>query len=347
MGAGAGSEYTLLDKTRGEEAAVAEVRLAPVDRVDVLSLMDNSVDVLMASTDVARRPVRRRDEFERPQLRAEHGVSMLVSVERGGRRETFLFDTGVTPDGVAHNLTALEVPLADVRALVLSHGHTDHTGGIAGLLRTYGRLRMPIVLHPDAFLQRRNVQPDGNETYHIPPGRQDLEAEGIALVVEREPSFLLEDAVLITGQIERTTEFEKGMPTQQALINGQWQADPWIHDDQAIVMHLRGKGLVILTGCGHAGVINTIRHARRLTGVEPVHAVIGGFHLTGRLFEPLIAPTVAALREIAPAVLVPEHCTGWKAHLALAQALPDAYCPNSVGTRLELVGEPTCDGDGT
>ena len=325
---------------------MAEVQLAPVDRVDVLSLMDNSVDVLMASTDVARRPLRRRDEFTHPQLRAEHGVSMLVSVERGGRRETFLFDTGVTPDGVAHNLTALDVALGDVRALVLSHGHTDHTGGIAGLLRTYGRLRMPIVLHPDAFLQRRSVQPDGHETYHIPPSRQDLEAEGIALVVEREPSFLLEDAVLITGQIERTTDFEKGMPTQQALIDGEWQPDPWIHDDQAIVMHLRGKGLVILTGCGHAGVINTIRHARHLTGIEPVHAVIGGFHLTGRIFEPLIAPTVAALREIAPAVLVPEHCTGWKAHLALAQALPDAYCPNSVGTRLELVGEPATAGGG-
>jgi 7,8-dihydropterin-6-yl-methyl-4-(beta-D-ribofuranosyl)aminobenzene 5'-phosphate synthase len=326
---------------------VAEVTLAPVDRVDVLSLMDNSVDVLMASTDVARRVVRRRDEFERPQLRAEHGVSMLVSVERGGRRDTFLFDAGVTPDGVAHNLTALEVPLGDVRALVLSHGHTDHTGGIMGLLRAYGRLRMPIVLHPDAFLQRRNVQPDGHETYMVPPNRQDLEAEGIKLVIDREPSFLLENAVLITGQIERTTDYEKGMATQQALLDGQWQPDPWIHDDQAIVMHLRGKGLVILTGCGHAGVINTIRHARRLTGVEPIHAVVGGFHLTGRLFEPIIGPTVAALQEIGPALLVPEHCTGWKAHHALAQALPDAYCPNSVGTRLELIGEPAPDREGS
>ncbi len=322
------------------------VQLAPVDRVDVLSLMDNSVDVLMASTAVAKRAARGRHPFERPQLRAEHGVSMLVTVERAGRRDTLLFDAGVTPDGVAHNLTALEVPLGDVRALVLSHGHTDHTGGLAGLLRAYGRLRMPIIVHPDAFRQRRNVQPDGQESYHIPPSRADLEREGIQLVIERGPTYLLEDAVLITGQIERTTEFEKGMPTQQALIDGQWQPDPWIHDDQAIVMHLRGKGLVVLTGCGHAGVINTIRHAQRLTGVERVYAVIGGFHLTGSLFEPIIAPTVAALKAIGPAVLVPEHCTGWKAHLALARELPEAYCPNSVGTRLELVGEPATAGAG-
>jgi 7,8-dihydropterin-6-yl-methyl-4-(beta-D-ribofuranosyl)aminobenzene 5'-phosphate synthase len=324
---------------------VAQVQLAPVDRVEVLSLMDNSVDVLMASTPVARRPLRRKNEFERPQLRAEHGVSMLVAVERAGQRDSFLFDTGVSPDGVLHNLSALEVNLADVRALVLSHGHTDHTGGLQGLLDRYGRWRLPIVLHPDAFRKRRNLSPDGRETEFIPPSRQDLEREGIDLVVERGPSFLLEDAALITGQIERTTDFEKGMPTQQAWIDGAWQPDPWIHDDQAIVMHLRGKGLVILTGCGHAGVINTIRDARRLTGVEPIHAVVGGFHLTGSLFEPIIGPTVAALKEIAPAVLVPQHCTGWKAHLALARELPDAYLPNSVGTRLEFVAEPAAASD--
>ncbi len=318
---------------------MAQVQLAPVDRVDVLSLMDNSVDVLMAGTDVAKRVQRGPHAFERPQLRAEHGVSMLVSVERGGRRDQFLFDTGTTPDGVLHNLTALELNLLDARALILSHGHTDHTMGLQGMLNRYARWRLPIIVHPDAFRQRRSVTPDGHESYHIPPSRQDLEREGIELVIERGPSFVLEDAVLITGQIERTTDFEKGMPTQQALIDGQWQPDPWIHDDQAVVMHLRGKGLVILTGCGHAGVINTIRHARRLTGVEPVYAVIGGFHLTGAIFEPLIGPTVAALTEIAPAVLVPQHCTGWKAHVALAQALPQAYTPNSVGTRLELMGE--------
>jgi 7,8-dihydropterin-6-yl-methyl-4-(beta-D-ribofuranosyl)aminobenzene 5'-phosphate synthase len=319
---------------------MAQVQLAPVDRVEVLSLMDNQVDVLMANTAVAKRAARHRNQFERPQLRAEHGVSMLVTVERAGRRDTLLFDTGVTPDGVLHNLTALEVDLADVRALVLSHGHTDHVGGIRGMLARYARWRLPILVHPDAFLERRQVFPDGQEIYLIPPKRQDFEREGLELVVEEHPAFLLEDAVLISGQIARTTDFEKGMPTQQARVDGVWQPDPWIHDDQAVIVHLRGRGLVILSGCGHAGIINTIRAARQLTGVEPIHAVIGGFHLTGALFEPIIAPTVAALKEIGPAVLVPQHCTGWKAHLSLARELSDAYTPNSVGTRLELVAEP-------
>ena len=314
------------------------VRLAPVDRVEILSLMDNSLDVLMASTPVARRAKLGPDPFLRPQLRAEHGVSMLITVERQGRRDALLFDTGVSPDGVLHNLAVLERSLHDIRALVLSHGHTDHAGGIQGMLARYARWQLPILVHPDAFLKRRQVR-DGEITNLIPPSRADLEREGIELVVETGPSLLLEDHVLITGQIPRTTDFERGMPTQQAWIEGEWRPDPWIHDDQAIVIYLRGKGLVVLTGCGHAGVINTLRAARQLTGVETIHAVIGGFHLTGRLFEPIIAPTVAALKAIGPRVLVPQHCTGWKAQMALAQELPDAYIPNSVGTTLLLDAE--------
>lgn len=318
---------------------MATVQLAPVDRVDVLSLMDNSIDVLAASTSVAKRLERTQDYFSRPMLRAEHGVSMLVTVERDGHQASFLFDTGTSPDGVLHNLDVLQVNLSHVQALVLSHGHTDHAAGLEGLLEHYGQWRLPILLHPEAFRLRRIIYPDGRVTDMIPPSRQDLEREGIDLIAERGPSFLLEDSVLVTGQIERTTEFEKGQPTNHAWIDGQWVPDPWIYDDQAVVMHLRGKGLVILTGCGHAGVINIVRDARRLTGVEPIHAIIGGFHLTGAYFDPIIAPTVAALKQIAPAVLVPEHCTGWKAQVAIARELPDAYTPNSVGTRMELVAD--------
>ncbi len=102
------------------------------------------------------------------------------------------------------------------------------------------------------------------------------------------------------------------------------------------MLHVRDKGLVVFTGCGHAGAINTIRHAQGLTGIQKVYAVIGGFHLTGALFEPIIPPTVAALKELNPALIVPAHCTGWKAVHALARELPQAFVPNSVGTRLIL-----------
>jgi 7,8-dihydropterin-6-yl-methyl-4-(beta-D-ribofuranosyl)aminobenzene 5'-phosphate synthase len=275
---------------------MAIVPLKLVDKVEILSVMDNSIDVLMGSTPVAKRHKRGRDAHSRPQLRAEHGVSMLVTTQAGGERDSFLFDTGVTIDGVLHNMDVLEIKGNELHAVVLSHGHTDHTRGLMGFIRRYGRPHIPIVLHPDAYLKRKNIQPDGHESEHIPPSKKDLEAEDVQMIEERGPTMLIGDHALVTGQIPRTTSYEKGSPRQVALIDGQWQPDPWIHEDQAIVINVKSKGLVGLTGCGHAGVINTLHCARELTGVNQIHAVIGGFHLTGPIFEPIIAPTVQALK---------------------------------------------------
>jgi 7,8-dihydropterin-6-yl-methyl-4-(beta-D-ribofuranosyl)aminobenzene 5'-phosphate synthase len=312
------------------------IALKPVDRVEVLSVMDNSIDVLMGNTSIARRAQRGRDSFTRPQLRAEHGVSMLVTTYQNGTKDSFLFDTGVTIDGVLHNMDALEVKPNELHAIVLSHGHTDHTRGLIGLIKRYGRPRIPIVLHPDAFLKRKNVFPDGHETEHIPPTQRDLEAEGVEIIEDRAPTMLVDGHALVTGQIARTTSFEKGNPTQVAWIDDKWQPDPWIHDDQAVIINVKDKGLVVLTGCGHAGVVNTLKHARDLTGVSPIHAVIGGFHLTGPIFEPIIVPTVQALKEFNPSIIVPEHCTGWRAMHLIAKEFPDAFVPNSVGTRMVI-----------
>jgi 7,8-dihydropterin-6-yl-methyl-4-(beta-D-ribofuranosyl)aminobenzene 5'-phosphate synthase len=310
--------------------------LKPVDRVEVLSIMDNSIDVLMGSTSVAKRLQRRSDAHFGPQLRAEHGVSMLVTTYSNGNKDSFLFDTGVTLDGVLHNMDVMEVKGNELHAVVLSHGHTDHTRGLMGFIKRYGRPRVPIVLHPDAYLKRKNIQPDGHESEHIPPSKKDLEAEDVQIIEERGPTMLIADHALVTGQIPRTTTFEKGSPRQVALIDGKWQPDPWIHDDQAIVINVKEKGLVVLTGCGHAGVINTLKCARELTGVSQVHAVIGGFHLTGPIFEPIIEPTIQALKEFNPGVIVPEHCTGWKATHLIAREFPEAFVPNSVGTRMVI-----------
>lgn len=315
---------------------MAVIPLKPVDRVEILSVMDNSLDVLMGSTPVAKRMKRARDEFTRPQLRAEHGVSMLVTTYDGGDKDSFLFDTGVTIDGVLHNMDVLEIKGNELHAVVLSHGHTDHTRGLVGFIKRYGRPRIPIVLHPDAYLKRKNVRPDGHESEHIPPSRRDLEAENVQIIEERGPTVLVGNKALVTGQIPRTTPYEKGSPRQVAWIDGKWQPDPWIHDDQAIVMNVKDRGLVVLTGCGHAGVINTLKCARELTGVNQIHAVIGGFHLTGPIFEPIVAPTVRALKEFNPGIIVPQHCTGWKATHLIAREFAEAFIPTSVGTTMVI-----------
>jgi 7,8-dihydropterin-6-yl-methyl-4-(beta-D-ribofuranosyl)aminobenzene 5'-phosphate synthase len=311
---------------------MAPVRLKPVDRVEVLAVMDNSVDMLMSSTSMAQRAPLRRDAFSRPRLRAEHGVSMLVTVHYEGNKQVVLFDAGTTTDGALHNMDVLEVEPKELHAVVLSHGHTDHTLGLIGLLKRFGRHGMPIILHPDAFLKRKNVLPDGHEVDLPPPDRRDIEAEGINIVEERGPTLLIDDRILITGQIPRKVPFEKGFPPGRAEINGQWQPDPWIHDDQALVIHVRNKGLIVLTGCGHAGLINTLEFSREITGVTEIYSVMGGFHLTGKIFEPIIRPTVEAVAKYSPKVIVPQHCTGWLATQEISRRFPDAFIAPSVGT---------------
>jgi len=161
--------------------------------------------------------------------------------------------------------------------------------------------------------------------------RTALSDMGFVIVEERQPSFLLDGAVLITGEVDRTTPFETGFRGHEALRDGSWQADPLILDDQALVVRVRDRGLVVLTGCGHAGIVNTVRYVRRLTGLDEVAAVVGGFHLSGPMFEPIIEPTVAAFAELAPA-----HCTGWKAVHRIASQFPDAFVLPTVGTTISV-----------
>jgi len=125
-------------------------------------------------------------------------------------------------------------------------------------------------------------------------------------------------------------------PPHRAWTGDGWEHDPLVQDDQALVVHVRGRGLVVLTGCGHAGAINIVRHAQRLTGVPRLCALLGGLHLSGPAFEPVIPPTVAALTELAPEMVVPAHCTGWRAQHALAAALPDAWLAGSSGSTYRI-----------
>jgi 7,8-dihydropterin-6-yl-methyl-4-(beta-D-ribofuranosyl)aminobenzene 5'-phosphate synthase len=317
----------------------ARVTLEPVDIADVTIVMDNSIDQLMAGSPRTHRASMDWDWFEHEQLRAEHGFSLLLSVNRDGQHNTILYDCGLSRDGVAHNLDVLGLSMGDVRTVVLSHGHADHHGGLEGLFSRIGQRRMPLVLHPDAWKERKVVFPTGVETRLPPPSHNDLDREGWQVLEERGPSLLLQDTVLITGQVDRVTEFERGFPLQYELTAHGYEPDPWIWEDQAVVVHVRGKGLVVLSGCGHAGVVNILRYARALTGVEHVHAFIGGMHLTGGIFEPIIPQTIQEVAAIRPDVLVPGHCTGWRAIHQLAAHLPDAYLPANVGTRYRFAAD--------
>ncbi|SNR37485.1 MBL fold metallo-hydrolase [Actinomadura mexicana] len=327
-------------------AAVDPVALEPVDEVEIVTLVDNVYDALLGDDERTRRAGSGAGVVAAPQFEggrttagmiAEHGFSALVTVRRAGRSTTLLFDTGRSPDAMVTNADRLGIDLGDIQGVVLSHGHFDHAGGMAGMVGLRGVRSMPMVLHPLVWTRRRLAVP-GRDVEELPTlSRRALDGEGFQVIERREPSLLLDGSVLITGEVDRTTEFEHGMPPpHQAWTGAEWAHDPLVLDDQALVVDVRGRGLVVLTGCGHAGAINIVRHAQRLTGVERLHALVGGLHLGGPAFEPVISPTVAALTDLAPGLVVPGHCTGWRAQHALAAALPDAWVQSSSGTAYRL-----------
>lgn len=322
------------------------VPLEPVDSVELVSLIDNVTDVFMPDQGPAKRlgwqiegtrPVRSMAEGWAPDaLVAEHGFAMMVTVTKGGRTRRLLFDTGTSPDGVVENMRRLEVDPGSIEAIVCSHGHFDHTTGLDGLIRVLGSTNMPVVIHPHFWRRRRMVIP-GSEPREVPTtSRQALAGAGFEIIEERQPSFLLDGSVLVTGEVPRVTGYEPGFPPQQAWLGGRWEPDPLVLDDQALIVNVAGKGLVVITGCGHAGVVNICRYATRLAANQPLYAVIGGFHLQGPVFEPLIPRVLDDLAMLSPSVLVPAHCTGWRAGHAMAARFGEAYIPNSVGTRFSL-----------
>jgi 7,8-dihydropterin-6-yl-methyl-4-(beta-D-ribofuranosyl)aminobenzene 5'-phosphate synthase len=323
-------------------SAELEIQLEPVDSVVVTTLIDNVTDTFMPDQGPARRGAASRGPARAAAvmaggkapdvLIAEHGFSVLITVTKGGREHKFLFDAGTSPDGMTENMRRLQIEPGSIEAIVCSHGHFDHTTGIDGFIRSVGRANMPVLIHPHFWRRRRIVLP-GRDPLELPAtSRRALTEAGFDIIEEQQPSFLFDGSVLVTGEVPRTTGYEPGFPPQQAWLAGSWQPDPLVLDDQAVIVNVAGKGLVVLTGCGHAGVVNIARYAQLLTGGQRLYALLGGFHLNGPLFEPLIPRVLDDLAALDPDWLVPAHCTGWRAQHAMSARFGDVFVPNSVGT---------------
>jgi 7,8-dihydropterin-6-yl-methyl-4-(beta-D-ribofuranosyl)aminobenzene 5'-phosphate synthase len=310
-----------------------------VDRLTVTTVVENYVDMLLPDQGDARRLglIHHFDPRRLPP-RAENGISFLVTTERAGRTRSVLFDTSLTAETLLYNLNVIGASPGDLSAVVISHGHPDHHGGLLGLLEAVPH-PLPIILHPLAFAPRWLRLPTGEVAphYNYALTASAIEARGGVVMPSEGPVEVI-DGVFSTGPIERQLPFEKpGSPGNLDpglfhLIDGRLVPDT-VPDDQAVCVNVAGLGLVVLTGCSHAGVINTVAAAKRITGVDKVHAVMGGFHLGfPGTPESKTDQTIAAMRDIDPVLVAPMHCTGFKAASRFSTEMPDRFLLNVSGT---------------
>lgn len=315
--------------------------------------MDNTTDLLLRNSEHAvRPPLVRNERFVLPPPVAEHGFSALITIPRSehGTASSFLFDTGVSENGVIHNADIFGINLGRIDGIVLSHGHFDHFAGLVNVIKRISSSRqastnnIDVFTHPDAFLRRWEILPDGIRAKSPVLDEHQLQQLGAIIHKYTGVKYLpsKESPLLaITGEIPRETSFEKGFPyqyTEDPTNEENLIPDPLIRDDQALVVNISDKGLVILTGCGHAGIINTINYAKKITGTDRIHAIIGGFHLPADdgIFEAAIEPTLEEFQKAQPDYLVPCHCTGWKATNRIIETMPEKFIQSSVGTTFQF-----------
>jgi 7,8-dihydropterin-6-yl-methyl-4-(beta-D-ribofuranosyl)aminobenzene 5'-phosphate synthase len=307
-----------------------------VDRVAVTTVVDNTVDILRADEKVARRwSVPRARKIA--DLRAEHGLAHHVEVTRGRESARLAFDFGLSAASMTHNFRELGLDATKIDALALSHGHSDHFGGLLGFLTAYRRVMRPGLRfygHPNHYVARF-MERDGDRVSLGRLHRGDVARWDLDVVDVPEP-MVLPEGVLLSGEMRTPEPYEAIPPSLRMEQNGALVQDTFI-GEQTLVAHLKDRGLVVVTSCSHRGIVGICRHAARVSGVAKIHAVIGGFHLSG-LDAERIDRVVEALRGFEVDYLVPQHCTGAEAFVRLAQRMGKELVVSSTGSTFTFGG---------
>jgi 7,8-dihydropterin-6-yl-methyl-4-(beta-D-ribofuranosyl)aminobenzene 5'-phosphate synthase len=318
--------------------------MEPVDKLTVHVVVDNTTDMLSSrpahiTSELGVLKAAGMMELAGEALcSAHHGLALAVTAHRGNEARTVLFDAGPDPYALERNGRAMHLDFGRIEAVALSHGHFDHSQGLLkalDLIRgSNGGHPVPLHVHPGAFVKRGLKLPSGKflPFQDVHP-RHALENHGARVLLSSEAEEILDGLFTLSGEIPRRS-FERGLQTHYLqAADGQWESDPWIMDERFLATHVEGKGIAIFTGCSHAGVVNICRHTQELFPGIPLYALVGGLHLVYPN-EDIIPETIDELRGFGLRLIIPGHCTGWRAIHALIGAFGENIVdPLAVGSR--------------
>lgn len=307
------------------------ISLPEVERLTVTVITDNYTDAIRSDAPIGKRFRGGPGAF----IHAGHGLSFYIETLLKLKSHALMFDYGPDPQVVIGNMGLLGIDLGKVNSLGLSHGHLDHWGGLLGVLKHHsGKITkgIPLYVGAETFARRYSVNLSTSVRTDIGQlKKKEIESLDVVEIVEiKEPAQAIPGCWL-TGDIERITDYEKGSPTLLVKRGRKLERD-YLAGEQALVSNVKGKGLVVISGCAHAGIVNTVRHAQKITGIQKVHAIVGGFHLVNSEAE-IIGKTIADIQAIKPDYIVPTHCTGFEAMASFAKEMPEQFILNTAGAQ--------------
>ena len=316
----------------GKRSVMAQgaTKITEVDKLTVWMLTDNYYDWNVRDSKITKR----FRAVSGQSIHAEHGLSYYVETVIDAKTSACMFDYGLDPVGVLNNIALLELDPGKAKAFGLSHGHGDHfLAAISILKQNKSRIAggTPFYVGEEAFFRRYSLRPGRSEPDDLGQlKKEDIEVLGLKVVEVKNPTQIIPGAYF-TGNIERVTTYEKVPPTL-LIKRGEKPEPDDFRGEQAVFFNVKGKGLVVLTSCAHAGIVNTVKHAQKIVGTEKIHAVMGGFHLINAKPE-VIQNTVADIKAMKPDYVVTMHCTSFEANVVFSREMPNEFILNTCGTQ--------------